>query len=70
MSGQPAKCHCHEDRWDVPSDDKDAPDSLNSSPPICIGKTRSCGRIWGIFDIGWSSIDVGAKEPTWAVAWL
>lgn len=33
---------------DVPSDEIEAPESLNSSDPIWIGKTLSCGSISGI----------------------
>lgn len=36
---------------DLPSDEMDAPESLNSSEPIWIGKTRSWGRIFGILVI-------------------
>ena len=35
----------------VPSDEIDAPDSLNSSEPICIGKTFSGGRTGGICEL-------------------
>ena len=34
-----------------PSEEMEAPESLKSSDPICIGKTRSCGKILGILDI-------------------
>lgn len=33
---------------DVPSEEMEAPDSLNSSEPIWMGNTLSCGRILGI----------------------
>lgn len=32
----------------LPSEERDAPESLKSSPPICTGKTRSWGRMCGI----------------------
>ena len=35
----------------VPSEDMEAPDSLNSSVPIWMGKTRSWGRILGILEM-------------------
>lgn len=38
-------------RLALPSEEREAPESLNSSVPICIGNTRSCGRILGIRDI-------------------
>lgn len=44
---------------DEPSDDRDAPDSLKSSPPIWIGKTRSRGRICGIL---WTSPPCSGSE--------
>ncbi len=34
---------------DAPSDEMDAPESLNSSDPIWMGKTRSCGRMLGMW---------------------
>lgn len=35
----------------IPSEERDAPESLKSWLPIWIGKTRSCGRIIGILAI-------------------
>lgn len=32
----------------IPSEEMDAPESLNSSEPIWMGKTRSCGKMLGI----------------------
>lgn len=34
----------------VPSEEREAPESLNSSEPIWMGKTRSWGRIFGILE--------------------
>lgn len=45
---------------DEPSEDRDAPDSLNSSPPIWMGNTRSRGRICGIL---WTSAPVCKGSP-------
>lgn len=43
-----ARRNAAEIRSHSPSEDIEAPESLNSSVPICIGNTRSCGRICGI----------------------
>lgn len=43
----------------VPSDERDAPESLKSSVPICMGKTRSWGKILGILDIDDSLCSLG-----------
>ena len=43
----------------VPSDERDAPESLKSSVPIWMGKTRSWGRILGILDIDDSLCSLG-----------
>ena len=43
----------------VPSDDREAPESLKSSVPIWMGKTRSWGRILGILDIDASVCSLG-----------
>lgn len=40
--------------WEYkPSDEMEAPESLNSSDPIWMGNTRSCGKILGILDMSW-----------------
>ena len=43
----------------VPSEESDAPESLKSSVPIWIGKTRSWGRILGILEIEASVCSLG-----------
>lgn len=47
---QQSPCTMRHDSYS-PSDEMDAPESLNSSPPICIGNTRSRGRMSGILCI-------------------
>ena len=43
----------------VPSDESEAPESLKSSVPIWMGKTRSWGKILGILDIDASVCSLG-----------
>jgi hypothetical protein len=47
----------------VPSDEREAPDSLKSSDPICMGNTRSWGRILGILEMS-----CGAEGGRWKVS--
>lgn len=50
------------EKYEGASDEMEAPESLNSSEPIWIGKTRSWGRILGILLMSWG-VD-------WAGVWL
>ena len=58
---------------DAPSEDMDAPESLNSSLPICMGKTRSRGRMSGILEMVFSvcsPLPAGVnKSPASAWPW-
>ena len=59
----------------LPSEDIEAPESLNSSLPIWMGKTRSRGRISGIVEMffsvwtgGPTMLPAGVESITWPLA--
>jgi hypothetical protein len=51
------------ERGHTPSDEMDAPESLNSSEPIWTGKTRSCGRMLGMW-LAANFLESGSKNSS------
>lgn len=49
---------------DIPSEEMEAPESLKSSEPIWMGKTRSCGSILGILLKSWT-VEAGVRISCW-----
>ena len=49
---------------DIPSEDMEAPESLKSSEPIWMGKTRSWGSILGILVRSWT-VEFGVRASCW-----